>query len=333
MRAFLCFLCAARFLSGMLQKENVPLFKTDSSKVISFAIQKDFSNGSLDAQFLKKLASIFGLETFVETGTHFGDTAEKAGEIFKDVHTIELFPEFYHLAAKRFQNESNMHTYLGNSECILPSILRNCREKVLFYLDGHYDGGDRSGKGEKNTPILEELAAIRAWGRTDAVILIDDVCDFQPSLYPDRIQSTCFSDYPDLTKLIDAVLEINPSYLICFIPNALLVFPPTEDVTVSSLLSACTIDRFSVIPDLFSEQELLEAERMIGGVKGAERTELERYFEAYAEFEWNYGWRSFAGFWMGLILSQQGAPSRAAQIFKQTKEHSLPGWRLDALEF
>jgi hypothetical protein len=95
-------------------------------------------------------------------------------------------------------------------------------------------------------------------------------------------------------------------------------------------LSACTIDRFSVISNFFSEQELLEAEQTIGCIKGCERVELERYFQAYADFEWNYGWRSFAGFWMGLISFQEGRVFQAAHLFKQCREHSIPGWRLDA---
>ncbi|HSX37566.1 MAG TPA: hypothetical protein VLE95_01915 [Chlamydiales bacterium] len=316
--------------SSELQRKNIPFFEEASSQRLHFAIQKDFSDGSLDPNFLKKLKSIFEVEVFVETGTHFGDTAKKASQIFRSVHTIELFPEFYCLAIERFKNTGNVCVYLGDSGSVLLSIFPQCRGRILFYLDGHYDGGDRSGKGGKNTPILEELAAIRAWGQTDSIILIDDVCDFQPSLYPDRIQGTCFAHYPDLANLIDAVLAINPHYLICFIPNALLIFPPNADITVSPLLSACTIERLSVISDFFSEHELLEAEQTIGCIKGDERIELERYFQAYADFEWSFGWRSFAGFWMGLIWLHEGYSSRAAQIFKQSRENSLPGWRLDA---
>lgn len=326
---FVCFFCTLSLWAGQLQKENIPHYQKEKSQIIPFAIQKDFSDGSLNAPFLQMLKSFFGIETFIETGTHFGDTAEKAGQIFEEVHTIELFPPFYQLASKRFKNKPNIHTYLGSSEAVLPAIFPRCQGRSFFYLDGHYDGGQESGKGEKNTPILEELAAIRAWGAADAIILIDDISDFQPSLYPDRIQGSCFADYPDLAGLIDAALAINPRYLVCFIPNALLIFPPMPDVTVSSFLRACTIDRLSVIGDLFSEGELLEAEQTIRSIRGAERCELQNYFQAYADFEWNLGWRSFAGFWQALALLEEGKTFQAEQILKQTKKNSLPGWRLD----
>lgn len=330
MRQLLCFFSVLHLWSAQLQRENIPFFQPGIPQIISFSIQKDFSDGSLDAKFLQELRSLFGIEVFIETGTHFGDTADKAGQIFKDVHTIELFPPFYDLAANRFQKKKNIHLYLGSSETVIPSILPMCHGRVLFYLDGHYDGGQQSGRGNKNTPILEELAAIGLAGLKDALILIDDLCDFQASLYPGRIQASCFEDYPDLEKLIDAALAINPQYQICFIPNALLFFPPTDAVTVSALLSACTIDRLSVIPNLFSEEELREAERTIGSIQGPERVELKRYFEAYADFERSFGWRSFAGFWMGLMLLEEGQTAQAFQILEQTKRSSIPGWRLDA---
>jgi len=161
------------------------------------------------------------------------------------------------------------------------------------------------------------------------VILIDDICDFQQSIYPERIRETCFADYPDLKKLLDEILKINPCYQICFIPNALLIFPPHSNVTVSPVLSACTIDRLSTVTSLFSKEELLEAEKTIGSAQGMERRELENYFQAYADFEYKLGWRSFAGFWMGLMLLYEQKFSDADQVFRQTAEYSLPGWRVD----
>ena len=326
---FFLFFIATQAFATSLQRENIPFFDPSASQIIPFSIQKNFKNGSLKYRFLKDLKSYFGIEIFVETGTNLGNTTAKASGIFTEVHTIELFPEFYSLALEKFKTNSNVHVYFGSSEHLLPSILPLCQQPTLFYLDGHYDGGDRSGKGEKNTPILEELAAIQAWGRTDAVIVIDDVCDFQESLYSDRIQQTCFADYPDLKQIVESVLAINPQYQICFIPNALLIFPPSPGVTVSPLLSACTIDRFSVFSPLFSEQELLFVEKTIGGIQGSERKELQDYFQAYAKFEWSLGWRSFAGLWMGLILSHDQKRSEAQQIFKQTKQSAIPGWRVD----
>ncbi len=332
MRYVFCWLMGALFSMQPLssfERSNAPIFNENASHVIPFLIQKDFSNGALKSEFLLHLKTIFGIDIFVETGTNFGNTAARAAEIFETVHTVELFPEYYHLALEKFKNKKNVHVHFGNSGDVFPSMLPLCKQRTLFYLDGHWDGGDRSGKGDKNTPILEELSAIQAWGRPDAVILIDDICDFQKSLYEDRIQNSCFESYPDLKELIDAILTISPQYQICFLANALLVFPPDERVSVSSLMSACAIDRLSTISEHFSDEELLAVEQKIGSVQGVERIELENYFHAYSKFECHFGWRSFAGLWMGLILLHDQKWSQADEVFQVTAQNSLPGWRVD----
>lgn len=62
-------------------------------------------------------------------------------------------------------------------------------EPCLFWLDGHYSGGNTSN-GEKETTIMEELKRICAHSVINYVILIDDAREF-----------TGQDDYPTLESL------------------------------------------------------------------------------------------------------------------------------------
>lgn len=308
--------------------DNIPLFNPEAPHVIPFIIPKDFSDGSLKSSFLKDLKSFFGADVFVESGTYLGNTTAKAAELFQEVHSIEIFPKFYSEAAERFEEVPNISLHLGDSGTVLSQILPRIHSKILFYLDGHFDG-DSSGKGILNTPILEELRAIRQYGHPDSLLLIDDLSDFQESLFPLKIANSCFEGYPKLEQLIEEILNINPSYKICFLGNALLAFPPIDKVTVSKVVSACAIDRLSTAVDFLSEDLLLDAEKRIAQAPEPEKSELVRYALAYSSFEWKWGWRSFGAFWRGLILQENGRRFAALSLFRKTASHSLPGWRID----
>ena len=67
-----------------------------------------------------------------------------------------------------------------------------------FWLDGHYSGGS-TFRGEKDSPIKEELAAIEeALPTLDSVaVLIDDVRCF----YSDEF--TALNNYPSVDYLVD----------------------------------------------------------------------------------------------------------------------------------
>ena len=219
----LCFLFCTSVCS--FEKGNVPQHNPESEQILYFTTSKE-ENGALKSSLLQQLKILFDLETFIESGTFRGNTTANAAAIFNEVYTIELFPEFYYQAIQRFRGVENISIQFGDSGDVLSKILPDCGKRILFYLDGHYDGGDRSGRGVLNTPIVAELSAIKESGKSDSLILIDDICDFQESLYPERIKDSCFEGYPNLKGLVDQILTINPHYQICFLGNALLGLPP-----------------------------------------------------------------------------------------------------------
>ncbi len=299
---------------------------------IPFCTTRTSDDGSLKSSLLTQLKTCFGIRSFVETGTYLGGTSIKAAQIFDEVHTIELSPELYLKALHRFKPWENVSVYCGDSGEILEYILPTIGGRILFYLDGH-NSGHITAKGALDTPILKELQAIENAKKTDSVILIDDIRVFQDSCFPEKIISLNIGleTYPDLKELVAAILRINSSYQICFLGDALLAFPKDQKVCVSPLVRAGALHRLeSCCLDLF-EEDLKAADQVIGGAKLEEKQELEIYYQTYAQFEIDFGYRSYACVWYALILREAGDEEKARLLLEQAARNSMPHWRVTAL--
>jgi hypothetical protein len=113
-----------------------------------------------------------GFDTFVETGTFRGDTIEAVRSLFRTVWSIELSLDLASAARERFAAYPNVRIVAGDSGAVLPGLLPRLDGPVLFWLDGHWCGGE-TAKGETETPLLAELRAVLARREPD-VILVDD---------------------------------------------------------------------------------------------------------------------------------------------------------------
>jgi len=111
---------------------------------------------------------------FIETGTFMGETSELMSNIFDTVYTIEVYEELYNNAQNKFLN-TNVHPILGDSTNILPSLLPELKENIVFWLDGH-NSGPGTGVGTTDFPVLQECNIIDQNFKGDlGLILIDDV--------------------------------------------------------------------------------------------------------------------------------------------------------------
>jgi hypothetical protein len=119
-----------------------------------------------------KLAKIAKASVFIETGTFMGDTTKWASARFKDVHTIELSESLYNQVKNELLEKGNITPHLGDSRDILPKILANINNNIVFWLDGHYSAGVTAGKDDP-CPLLKELEIILSRNNED-IILIDD---------------------------------------------------------------------------------------------------------------------------------------------------------------
>lgn len=133
----------------------------------------------------------------VETGTLLGDMIEAMKHRFTRLYSIEISPQLARKAQQRFARDGHVQIIENDSAVALKALVPTLQEPALFWLDGHYSGGD-TGKGTKETPIMEELDTILASGLPH-VIMVDD--------------ARCFGtekDYPDMAELESFVRQRRP---------------------------------------------------------------------------------------------------------------------------
>ena len=144
----------------------------------------------------------YGCSVLVETGTYLGDMVEAQENNFKRIISIELDQHLYERAKHNFRKKSHITIYQGDSSKILPQIMPTITENALFWLDGHYSEGF-TAKGDKETPIYEELEVIFQDSTHDHILLIDDARLF-----------TGQRDYPTIEELSDFIRGQNKDYII-----------------------------------------------------------------------------------------------------------------------
>lgn len=110
----------------------------------------------------------------VETGTYQGETTCELVSVFDKIYTIEVHEPLYNKSLSLLNKYSNIHAILGDSIKILPIILSEISENIIFWLDGHNSGSD-TGVGEIGCPLLEECSEIDdKFKGKKSLIIIDD---------------------------------------------------------------------------------------------------------------------------------------------------------------
>jgi len=137
-------------------------------------------------------SDVYDLHVFVETGTFYGTTADAVKPFFEEIYTIELDPLLYAVASKRFDYDAHVKVFHGDSGKELGTVMRLINRPSIFWLDAHYSAGV-TARGDKDTPILEELDHILDSPDMGHVILIDDMHEFGANpAYPTIEQLTRF---------------------------------------------------------------------------------------------------------------------------------------------
>ncbi|MCK5739211.1 hypothetical protein KAH55_08520 [bacterium] len=147
---------------------------------------------------IRSFAEKFELKILIETGTYYGDMVEAMKGDFNQVYSIELCDELYEKAKKRFDGDGNVRIIHGDSGVELGKLTGMIEEPTLFWLDGHYSAGV-TAKGDKDTPIYEELTHIFNAHPSKDVIIIDD--------------ARCFGNdpaYPSIEELSDFIKANRP---------------------------------------------------------------------------------------------------------------------------
>jgi hypothetical protein len=112
---------------------------------------------------------------FVETGSYMGDGIQQALDAgFKRVISIELSDKYYEICRSRFSGDSRVSLVKGDSALVLFDAIKDVKERITFWLDGHHSCGD-TALGVHWAPLIQELDAIKMHSRNDHTILIDDM--------------------------------------------------------------------------------------------------------------------------------------------------------------
>lgn len=149
---------------------------------------------------IKAYAQKYNTKILVETGTFLGDMVDAMKDAFDEIYSIEISDQLYKQAVTRFENIGHIILLHGDSGKEIKNVLKTIKTPALFWLDGHYSGGVTS-KGEKDTPILEELGHIFSVAEHNHVIIIDDArCFGSDPAYPsiDELKQFVSSKRDDL---------------------------------------------------------------------------------------------------------------------------------------
>jgi hypothetical protein len=166
-----------------------PDHNTDCSTARTIPLASGFPYG-----IVLELARLAGATAFVETGTFRGDTTRWASAHFQKVYTIERAESLYMEHSSKLRGLGNVDPILGDSREVLRSVLpRLDGQRAVFWLDGHWSGGETAGQGDE-CPLLGELALLSS--RAEDIVLIDDArlflcappCPHDPRQWPTIVE-------------------------------------------------------------------------------------------------------------------------------------------------
>ena len=190
-----------------------------------------FIHPGVPQELVARLTKEFGITTFVETGTHKGNTAEWASPVFPKVVTIEGSELWFQRTKERLAPLGNVEMLFGHSAQVLPEVVSKLTAPALFWLDAHWSGRQTAGADDQS-PQLGEIAAINT-SPLDHFILIDDARLFlSPPEPPHNVDQ-----WPDIASLLAALSAVRPKYAVVF-DDAIIAVPPAA----KRLLQAYCLD-------------------------------------------------------------------------------------------
>lgn len=164
-------------------------------------------------EILKGYALEYNLPILVETGTYMGEMVEALRESFERVYSIELSEKFARRARRYFRARKNVNILQGDSGDVIGDLMKEIDRPALFWLDGHWSA-DETARGNKSTPVMEELGHILHAKDLRHVILIDDARAFG-----------VLEDYPSMDELKAFVLSLRVNVKIVSEDDIIRILP------------------------------------------------------------------------------------------------------------
>jgi hypothetical protein len=195
-------------------------------------------------------------DTFIETGSHYGDTISRALMRFRDIYSIELCQSYHEGCKSRFSDfKKRVNLYLGDSAVRMADVVEKVHDqKCLVFLDAHYscesdatlvERGSTEMIGHHQCPAEGELEALKKLSHSP-IIIIDNIqmFEFSSAMHNEHLDRLNRDEWPEFDVLIQKLKEIDPTYVTSKVPNLRLLkdpgaLPPNnEEQMVGDLLIA-----------------------------------------------------------------------------------------------
>lgn len=161
---------------------------------------------------VREYARRYALRTLIETGTYYGEMVDAVKNHFDCIYSIEFDTELARRAALRFADDSRVHILEGDSQKVLPELLKSISQPALFWLDAGYWGW--AGLARDPARLSAELEAALAHPVKNHVVLADDARMLDgrngaPSF--DDVCSRIAARFPDRrVELLHDIIRITP---------------------------------------------------------------------------------------------------------------------------
>jgi hypothetical protein len=136
----------------------------------------------LKQRTVRDYAQRYGLRVLVETGTYYGEMVEAMKGRFTEIYSVEFDSQLAQRAAKKFARWPHIHILEGDSQKVVPELLKSLKEPTLFWLDaGYYGWAGLHGNEKRLTSEIEAVLShsipshsIPSHSIPQHVILMDD---------------------------------------------------------------------------------------------------------------------------------------------------------------
>ena len=120
---------------------------------------------------VREYAQKYDLHTLVETGTYYGEMVAAMKNRFSRIYSVEYDHQLAQRAIKKFSRYSHIQILEGDSQQIIPELLKSLTAPALFWLDaGYYGWAGLQGNKQRLTTELEAILR----HPVQHVILMDD---------------------------------------------------------------------------------------------------------------------------------------------------------------
>ena len=126
----------------------------------------------LKQRTVKEYAQRYGLRVLIETGTYYGEMVAAMKANFDRIYSVEYDPQLARRAIAKFAGHASIKILEGDSQQVIPELLKSISQPALFWLDaGYYGWAGLQGDKQRLTIELESILSHPIPGH---IILMDD---------------------------------------------------------------------------------------------------------------------------------------------------------------